>query len=81
MLADEMSLEVFNALLQRATFKVLNYPERYAYEGAGDRCLKASVDSLDILYEGGEYQVFGFDTDDESWCVSFKDDGERERLL
>ena len=79
MLADEMSLEVFDAILQRATFKVLNYPERYAYAGAGDRCLYAIVDGLEILYEGGEYTVFGFDADvfDESWWVSFKDDGER----
>ena len=81
MLADEMSLEVFNAILERATFKVLNYPVRYAYEGAGDRCLYAIVDELEILYEGGEYMVFGFDTDGEDWCVSFKDDGERERVI
>lgn len=96
MLADEMSLEAFDAILKRATFKVLHYPERYAYEGAGPRCLYARVgddhwsggalwgDELDILYEGGVYMVFGCEGDglcDNSWCVSFTDDGERERVI
>jgi len=82
MLADEMSLEAFDAILNRAEFKVLDYPARYAYEGAGPRCLYACVDDLDILYEGGVYTVFGCDGEycDNSWCVSFTDDGERERL-
>jgi hypothetical protein len=84
MIADEMSLEAFDAILNRAEFKVLDYPARYAYEGAGPRCLYARVgDDLDILYEGGVYTVFGCEGDglcDNSWCVSFTDDGERERL-
>jgi hypothetical protein len=83
MLADEMSLEAFDAILNRAEFQVLDYPARYAYEGAGPRCLYASVDDLEILYEGGVYTVFGCEGDelcDSSWCVSFTDDGERERL-
>jgi len=83
MLADEMSLEAFDAILNRAEFKVLDYPARYAYEGAGPRCLYAIVDGLEILYEGGVYTVFGCGGDelcDNSWCVSFTDDGERERL-
>jgi len=82
MIADEMSLEAFDAILNRAEFKVLDYPARYAYEGAGPRCLYARVgDDLDILYEAGVYTVFGWDDDlEEGWCVSFTDDGERERL-
>jgi len=84
MLADEMSLEAFDAILNRAEFKVLDYPARYAYAGAGPRCLYALVgDDLIILYEGGVYTVFGCEGDgpcDNSWCVSFTDDGERERL-
>jgi len=84
MLADEMSLEAFDAILNRAEFKVLDYPARYAYAGAGPRCLYAPVgDDLVILYEGGVYTVFGCESDelcDNSWCVSFTDDGERELL-
>jgi len=80
MLADEMSLEAFDAILNRAEFKVLDYPARYAYEGAGPRCLYARVgDELDILYEGGVYTVFGCEGDGLYWCVSFTDDGERVR--
>ena len=92
MLADEMSLEAFDAILNRAEFKVLDYPARYAYAGAGPRCLYARVgddkwssaplwgDELDILYEGGVYTVFGCKGDGLCWCVCFTDDGERERL-
>jgi len=83
MIADEMSLEAFDAILNRAEFKVLDYPARYAYQGAGPRCLYAAVNGLDILYEGGVYTVFGCDGDglcDDNWCVSFTDDGVRERL-
>ena len=80
MLADEMSLEAFDAILNRAEFKVLDYPARYAYAGAGPRCLYALVgDDLIILYEGGVYTVFGCEGDGLYWCVSFTDDGERVR--
>jgi len=78
MLADEMSLEAFDAILNRAEFKVLDYPARYAYAGAGPRCLYARVgDELHILYEGGVYTVFGCEGDGLCWCVSFTDDGDR----
>jgi len=83
MIADEMSLEAFDAILNRAEFKVLDYPARYAYEGAGPRCLYARVgDDLDILYEAGVYTVQGWDDDlEEGWVVSFTDDGDREILF
>jgi hypothetical protein len=83
MTADEMSLEAFDAILDRAEFKLLTYPARYAYEGAGPRCLYAAVSGLDILYEGGVYTVFGCDGDglcDSGWCVEFTDDGERDQI-
>ena len=84
---EKMTLEKFDEILPTLTFKLLTYPERHAYEGAGPRCLIANwwvsdTDSLDILFENGDYSVFGFDENEEPWCVEFDGEfGTREELL
>ena len=83
MTSDEMTLERFDVLLPTLKFELLTYPDRYAYEGAGPRCLIAR-DVFDVLFENGEYTVFGLDDDEidrETWCVMFNaDNGERIEL-
>jgi hypothetical protein len=81
--AETVTLEFFKALLPALEFKVLDYPTRYGYEGASEFCLYANAENagyvLDVLYEGGNFQVYGFDGV-ESWCVQVSDDGEVELL-
>lgn len=81
MTADEMTLEVFDEVLSKVNFELLSYPDRYAYEGAGPRCLIARYADMDILFENGEFHVNGGDTFDEIWCVAFSESGERHQLI
>lgn len=84
MKADDITVEVFDAMLARATFNLLTYPARYGYEGAGPRCLYAAVDDVEILYENGEYTVHGMENEDDfdsMFCVMFTDDGQREQIV
>jgi hypothetical protein len=92
MKVSEMTLEKFDAILPSLKFELLTYPERYAYEGAGPRCLIAeydrpNVDGITVLFENGVYTVIGYDEtvddfNDEIWNVNFDaETGEREVIL
>ena len=81
MTADEMTLEVFDEILSKVKFELLNYPDRYAYEGAGPRCLIGRYADMDILFENGEFTVHGGENFDEIWCVGFNESGERQQLI
>ena len=70
---NKMTLEKFDALLPTLQFSLLDYPARYAYEGAGPRCLIASTDDFDVLFENGEYCVVGFEDELDPWNVMFTD--------
>lgn len=62
----------FNKLLKKAKFELLDYPARYAYEGAGDDCLYAVVDDeIEILLEDGVFTVHGLDEDNEPWIIAY----------
>ena len=77
MKASEMTTEKFDEILPSLKFSLLQYPDRYAYEGAGPRCLIAEfsasrsclnaeydrpeVDGITVLFENGVYTVVGYD--------------------
>lgn len=69
-----------NELLKRATFSLLDYPARYAYEGAGNDCLYAYLDDVEveILLEDGVFTVHGLDEDNEPWCMAFDQNDESD---
>ena len=73
MKASEMTVEKFDEILPTLKFELLTYPTRYAYEGAGPRCLIASTDDFDVLFENGEYCVVGFENELDPWNVMFTD--------
>lgn len=73
MKASEMTVEKFDEILPTLKFELLTYPTRYAYEGAGPRCLIASTDDFDVLFENGEYCVVGFEDELDPWNVMFTD--------
>jgi hypothetical protein len=87
--ANEMTLEVFDALLARANFRLLNENDAITYGGArdiyggsGPRCLIATVDDFDILFEEGTFNVFYLNEESGAiWCVGFTEDGEREEIF
>ena len=80
--ANEMTLEVFDGLLARANFRLLNENERMGYAGAGPRCLLATVDDFDILFEEGTFNVFYFNEETgDTWCVGFTEEGDREEIF
>lgn len=81
---DEITLDYFSKnLLPRAAFTLLPENARYAYAGAGPRCLYAIVDGLEILCEDGVFYVYGMHNEPNHfapWCVTFDSDG-REQIL
>jgi hypothetical protein len=92
MKASEMTTEKFDEILPALKFELLQYPDRYSYEGAGPRCLIAEydrpeVDGVTVLFENGVYTVIGYDEtvedfNDEIWNVNFDaETGEREQII
>ena len=95
MKASEMTVEKFDEILPTLQFALLQYPERYAYEGAGPRCLIAEydgvkIDGITVLFENGVYTVVGYDKTDPDcgdgtwnpWNVNFDaGTGEREQII
>ena len=82
MKASEMTVEKFDEILPTLKFELLTYPTRHGFEGAGPRCLIASTDDFDVLFENGEYCVVGFEDELDPWNVMFTDhNNERIELL
>ena len=91
MKASEMTTEKFDEILPTLKFELLQYPARYGYEGASDRCLFAAYDfdgkQFDVLFENGSYDIYGYegsvDADTfESWCVTVDcERGTWERII
>ena len=82
---EDVTLDMFNKqLLPRAAFTLLPENARDVYAGAGDRCLYAIVDGLEILCEDGDFFVYGMrgEQDDFTpWCVLFGCHVTREQIL
>lgn len=82
---DEVTLDYFNKnLLPRAAFTLLPENARDVYAGAGERCLYAIVDGLEILCEDGDFFVYGVrgEQDDFTpWCVLFGCHVPREQIV
>lgn len=84
---DDVTLDMFNKqLLPRAAFTLLPENARDVYAGAGERCLYAIVDGLEILCEDGDFYVYGmhginFEGDHVPWCVLFGCHVSREQIL
>jgi hypothetical protein len=84
MKASEMTVEKFDEILPTLKFELLTYPTRHGFEGAGPRCLIAESGEIEVLFDNGNYEIYGWDSDDEfnlPWCVSISSEfGEREQL-
>lgn len=80
---DDVTFDMFyKNLLPRAAFTLLPENARKIYAGAGDRCIYAIVDGLEILSEEGNFYVYGLYgawRDFEPWCVMFGES--REQIL
>mgnify|MGYP006276947315 CR=1 FL=1 len=70
MKADEMTAHKFDEILPTLNFQLLTYPTRYGFEGAGPRCLIAETEEFVVLFDNGEYEVYGFDDAELPWCVA-----------
>jgi hypothetical protein len=89
MKASEMTTEKFDEILPTLKFELLQYPDRYSYEGAGPRCLFATYDfdglQFDVLFENGSYDIYGYDEGDSvfgHWCVAIDcERGSREQII
>ena len=54
MKASEMTTEKFDEILPSLKFSLLQYPDRYAYEGAGPRCLIAEFSASRSCLNAGK---------------------------
>ena len=85
MKADEMTVQKFDEILPTLQFRLLAYPYRHAYEGAGPRCLFAEGEEVVVLFDNGDYEIYGWDFShdevDLPWCVSISSEfGERTQI-
>ena len=79
---EDITVEFLDGILGYLSFKLLTYPDRYTYEGAGPRCLYAEWNDLEILCEYGDYYVMGNGADGEPFSVAFNmETGERTQQL
>jgi len=85
MKASEMTVEKFDEILPTLQFSLLTYPTRHGFEGAGPRCLIAESDEVVVLFDNGNYEIYGWDDSveegDSPWCISISSEfGERIQI-
>ena len=80
---DYWDRNVLETVLENCSFRLLSDMDRQAYAGAGRNCLIAEPEgeNVQILLEEGVFNVFGVNGLDETWCLSFTQNGDDEGEL